>query len=50
MDDTYLDEVDYCLTLPRPKTKRVPVRDKAGWHLYFVTVPVDLPCTAIVLA
>ena len=49
MDDTYLDELDYCLTLPRPKTKMIPVRDKNGWHLYYVQVPYGTPGNAIVL-
>lgn len=45
----YLDELDYCLSLPQPTTKMIPVRDKKGWFLYFMEVPYDTPATHAVL-
>jgi hypothetical protein len=46
----YLDEVDYCLTLPQPETKRIPLKDTDGWHLMYIEVPYDTPATyAVVL-
>jgi hypothetical protein len=45
----YLDELDYCLTLPRPKTKMIPVRDEKGWHLNFIEVPYNTRATALII-
>ena len=47
--EPYLDELDYCLTLPPAATKMVPVRDRQGWHLYFIQVPASWRWSAIVL-
>lgn len=50
MDKTYLDEVDWCLKHRRHTySKMVPVRDKAGWHLYFIEVPAEWKWCAVVL-
>lgn len=48
MDETYLDEVDWCLK-HLPATKMIPVRDKDGWHLFFIEVPANWQWCAVVL-
>ena len=48
--EPYLDEVDWCLKhCAWPPTKMVPVRDRQGWHLYFIQVPASWRWSAIVL-